>query len=89
MFKELRGRDPVARANMTIKPPFLRENCLTANISALIAPFFFRFAFVRTGNFLRSLQDLEIGVDGLLVGGPDVDPQVGLVKKYLALHKNI
>ena len=73
----------MARAHVTIEPPFLRENCLTANISALIAPFFFRFTLVRTGNFLGSLQDLEIRVDGLLVGGSDVDTQVRLVNQEL------
>ena len=79
LLEELGGGDAVGGAHVPVEPPLLREDGLAADEPALVAPRLLRLDLVRARGLLRGLQNLQIGVDGLLVGGPDVHPQVGLV----------
>merc|ERR1719507_1029269 len=81
LFIELTDQHSMTAGNVTVELPLLPEDCVAADVPALVAPLLVlpdvvlhRWDIV---NFLK------VRIDRLLVGDPDVDAQIGLVHEEL------
>jgi len=71
----------MAARNVTIKLPLLPEDGVAADVPALVTPLFVLPNVVL--HCRNIIKFLNVGIDRLLVGDPDVDSKVGLVHEEL------